>query len=73
MTLGKIVCTRQLLHLWWVLTSGIEHVATKFPNFTSNERNIRNPILGNEESDVEWKGLAGKEICGPKFAPKRAA
>lgn len=65
MTLGKMVCTRQFLHFLGDLTSGIKHIATGFPYFGSNEMNIRNPILGNEESDVEWKGLASEEICGP--------
>ena len=36
--------------------SGIKHVATGFPNFTSNERNICNPTLGAWR-DFEWKGL----------------
>lgn len=42
-TLGGIVCTRQFFHLWWALTSGVEHAA--------NQRRIPNPILGSAERE----------------------
>jgi hypothetical protein len=68
MTLGRTVCTRQFLRPWWILASGIGHVDARFMTFTSNERNIRNPISGNQESDVAWKGRPEASIANPSLS-----
>ena len=47
MSHGRVrLYTGQFVHPWWALTSGIEHVATRFANLTSNEGIYAIPYLG---------------------------